>query len=109
MFGVPALTLSGFLRVTTHPRIFEAPTPLDEALDFVDALTSRSYCATVQPGARHWSIFTDLLRTTHAKGNLVPDAYLAAMAIENGANWVTTDGDFARFPGLRTLDPRHPT
>lgn len=107
MFGIPELALSGFLRIATHPRIFETPTPLDDALDFIDTLTGRSNCMTTQPGPRHWSIFTDLLRTSHARGNLVPDAYLAAMAIENGDGWVSTNSDFARFPGLRTIDPRN--
>jgi hypothetical protein len=57
------------------------------------------------PGERHWEIFTRLCRGTDAKGNVVPDAYLAALAIEAGAEWVTTDRDYARFPGLRW---RHP-
>lgn len=106
LFGAPALTLSGFLRVSTHPRVFETPTPLDDALEFVDTLTGRANFVTVVPGARHWSIFTDLLRTAHARGNLVADAYLAAIAIETGSEWVTTDDDFARFEGLRIIDPR---
>lgn len=50
-------------------------------------------------------IFTDLCRRAGAKGNLVPDAFLAALAIESGSEWVTTDRDYARFPGLRW---RHP-
>ncbi|MEN8376929.1 MAG: PIN domain-containing protein, partial [Gemmatimonadota bacterium] len=57
------------------------------------------------PGPRHWSIFRDLCEAVDARGNLVPDAYLAALAIENGAEWITTDRDFTRFPGLRM---RHP-
>ena len=57
------------------------------------------------PGARHFGIFVDLVRRTGAKGNHVADAYHAALAIETGSEWVTTDGDFARFPGLRW---RHP-
>jgi len=59
----------------------------------------------VAPGARHWEIFAGLVRAAHATANLVPDAYLAALAIENGATFVTRDRGFARFPGLRTLDP----
>jgi len=57
------------------------------------------------PGKRHWAIFTRLCRDVEAKGNLVPDAYLAALAIESGCEWVTTDRDFARSSGLRW---RHP-
>jgi hypothetical protein len=106
LFGAPALALSGFLRVTTHPRVFETPTPPHDAMEFVTALTDRPNFMTVYPGTRHWSIFADLLQATHSRGNLVPDAYLAAMAIESGGEWVTTDGDFARFPNLRTMDPR---
>jgi len=109
LFGAPSLSLSGFIRVSTHPRVFETPTPLDDALSFVAALTERPNFVTVEPGPRQWTIFTDLLRTAHARGNLVPDAYLAAMAIETGSEWVTTDGDYARFTGLRTVDPRNVT
>ena len=106
MFGVTPPALSGFLRVSTHPRIFETPTPVSDALGFIEALTAQPNCAIVQPGSRHWSIFTDLIRATFARGNLIPDAYLAAIAIESGSEWITTDGDFARFPNLRTVDPR---
>ena len=59
----------------------------------------------VTPGRDHWRIFRRLCDEAGAKGNLVPDAFLAAMAIEHGCEWITTDGDFARFPGLKW---RHP-
>jgi len=59
----------------------------------------------VRPGARHWSIFRKLWHDASARGNLVPDAFLAALAIEQGATWVTTDRGFARFPGLRWRVP----
>lgn len=58
-----------------------------------------------QPRRRHWEIFADLVRETQARANVVPDAYLAALAIENGATFVTRDRGFARFPGLRLIDP----
>ena len=57
------------------------------------------------PGARHWSTFTRLCQEVGARGNLIPDAYLAALAIETGSEWITTDGDYHRFSGLRV---RHP-
>jgi hypothetical protein len=60
---------------------------------------------TLAPGERHWDIFQRLCREVNAKGNLIPDAYLAALAIESGSEWITTDRDYARFPGLRW---RHP-
>ncbi|MSR20334.1 MAG: type II toxin-antitoxin system VapC family toxin [Gemmatimonadetes bacterium] len=104
-YGLSDLVLSGFLRVVTHPRVFRDPTPVAEALAFVDAVRDRSNRVRVEPGPRHWDIFRELCRRAEARGNLVPDAYLAAMAIESGAEWITTDGDFRRFAGLRT---RHP-
>jgi predicted nucleic acid-binding protein len=58
-----------------------------------------------RPGARHWEIFADLCRATGAAGNLVPNAYLAALAIESGSEWVSTDDGLARYPGLRWLHP----
>jgi len=105
-FGLTPIVLSGFLRIVTHPRVFKTPTPLADALEFVEALREQPQAEIVRPGHRHWDIFTMLAEETSARGNLIPDAYLAAIAIESGSEWVSTDGDFARFPGLRWIDPR---
>ena len=104
-YGVSDLVLSSFVRIVTHPRIFKTPTPTSAALDFADELRGRPNAVTIAPGPRHWSIFARLCRTHKVRGNLVPDAYFAALAIESGSEWITTDGDYARFPGLRW---RHP-
>jgi hypothetical protein len=104
-FGLADVVMSGFLRLVTLRRIFPVPTPLDRALEFVTALRERPNAVIVRPGNRHWQLFTGLCRTANATGNLVPDAYLAALTIESGSELVTTDRDFARFPGLRW---RHP-
>jgi toxin-antitoxin system PIN domain toxin len=104
-YGMSGLVLSGFLRVVTNPRVFRRPTPPETALKFAEAVRTQPNCVPVEPGQRHWDIFTGLCRTTGVKGNLVPDAYLAALAIESGSEWLTTDRDFSRFPGLRW---RHP-
>lgn len=104
-FGISDLVLSGFVRVVTHPAIFVKPTPIEIALEFANGVRGRPQCIPVAPGPRHWEIFTRLCREGGAKGNLVPDAYLAALAIESGSEWVTADRDYARFPGLRW---RHP-
>jgi len=104
-YGISDMVLSGFLRIVTHPRVFDPPTPLDLAVEFATAVRGGNACVSVAPGERHWEIFLGLCRTVGAKGNLVPDAYLAALAIESGSEWITTDRDFARFPGLRF---RHP-
>lgn len=107
-YGMSELVLSGFLRVVTHPQIFREPTPVPIALDFVEAVRDRPNCAVVKPGSRHWGIFTRLYRETGARGNLVPDAYLAALAIESGSDWITLDRGFARFPDLRWRHPLGP-
>jgi toxin-antitoxin system PIN domain toxin len=104
-FGLSTHVLSGMLRIVTHPRVFATPTPIDVALEFAQSLRARSNCVPVTPGARHWDIFTELCRTTAATGNLIPDAYFAALAIESGSQWVTTDAGFARYPGLRWCHP----
>lgn len=104
-YGVSELVLSGFVRIVTHPRICAKPTSTARALAFCEVLRSQPNAAVLAPGPRHWSIFTRLCSEAGARGNLVPDAYLAALAIETGSEWITTDGDYRRFRGLRL---RHP-
>ena len=104
-FGVSSIVLSGFVRITTHPRVFEDPSPPATAFAFADAMRSARNAVAIEPGPRHWSLFERLCVESGAKGNLVADAYLAALAIESGSEWITTDRDFARFQGLRW---RHP-
>lgn len=103
--GIAPMVGSGFLRVVTHPRIFRDPTPLADALAFVEAVRSSPASVDVVPGERHWSIFTGLCAATSARGNTIPDAFLASIAIEQSATWVTADRGFARFPGLRVEHP----
>ena len=104
-FGLSEVVCSSFLRLVTNPRIWNPPTPMDVALDFIEALRERPNCVLVSPGPRHWGIFAELCRQLGLGGNIVADAYLAALAIESGNEWVTADRDFRRFPGLRW---RHP-
>lgn len=104
-FGVSELVLSRFLRIVTHPRVMKVPAPIASALAFTEALRAQPNAVGLSPAGRHWEIFERLCRDANATGNLVPDAYLAALAIEHGADLVTTDRDFARFPSLRW---RHP-
>jgi uncharacterized protein len=104
-FALSDGVLSGFVRVVTHPRIFRPPSPIEHALGFAEDLLGQPNCVMIRPGPRHWGLFTRLCRESGAKGNLVPDAYLAALAIEAGCELITTDRDFARFKGLRR---RHP-
>jgi uncharacterized protein len=104
-FGISELALSAFVRIVTHPRIYPDPTPNERALDFAGQLRRHDSCFLISPGERHWEIFDRLCRAAGAKGALVTDAYFAALAIESGAEWITADRDYARFPGLRW---RHP-
>jgi uncharacterized protein len=104
-FGTNDHILSGVLRVLTHPRVFDPPSTLETALAFVGEIRSHPAGVPILPGPRHWEVFLDLCRSAEARGNLVPDAYFAALAIESGCEWITTDRDYARFPGLRW---RHP-
>lgn len=104
-YGMSDLVLAGFLRITTHPRIFKHPDRLEDAQAFVEELRDQPACVPIMPGPRHWPIFCDLCRQADVKGSHIWDAYLAAMAIEHGCEWITSDRDFARFPGLRWRQP----
>lgn len=100
-FAISELVLSGFLRIVTHPKIFNPPSSCKDALVFVGQIRNQPNCVIVSPQNRHWDIFTKLCEEANAKGNLIPDAYHAALAVETGSTWITTDRDFSRFTGLR--------
>lgn len=104
-FAVAEHALLGMVRVSTHPKVFRSPSRVEDALAFVEALRTHPSCRVVAPTAAHWSLFAKLCHRSNAKGNLVSDAWLAALAIESGCTWITTDRDYARFPALRW---RHP-
>ena len=104
-YAISDLVLSGFVRVVTHPKVFKRPSTLADAFAFAEQVSDRANCIRVEPGPRHWDLFRRLCLAAGAKGNLVPDAYLAAIAIESGCEWISTDRDFSRFTGLRW---RHP-
>lgn len=104
-FGVSDPVLASVVRLVTNPRIFVPPTPSAVAFEYCALVRAAPAAVSVVPGPRHWAIFEDLCRTVDARGNVVPDAYLAALAIEHGATWVTTDRGFARFPGLQWRVP----
>jgi uncharacterized protein len=104
-YGMSLQVLSAVVRVTTHPKVFNRPSDLEEVLRFADLLLGQPQCVPVQPGDAHWGIFTRLCREADARGNLVPDAWFAAMAIEAGCEWVSLDRDYSRFPGLKWRPP----
>lgn len=104
-YGMSPQVLCSVARIATHSRVYVTPSRLDEALAFARVLLEQPRCTVVTPGVRHFQIFEDLCRSAAASGNLVQDAWFAALAIESGCEWITTDTDFARFRGLRWRRP----
>lgn len=100
-FSLIPNSLSRFLRIVTHPRVFQQPSPVSEALEFCDRLVNCDLARMIGPGPRHWEVFSRLCREEDARGDLISDAWFAAVAIENGCEWITLDRDYARFAGLR--------
>lgn len=100
-FGVSPLALAAVVRVTTSPRFYPDPSPLDEAFGFCEDILGQPYCDIVEPGPQHFGIFKRLCLETDTRGRMVTDAWYAALAIEWGCDWITLDRDFARFPGLK--------
>ncbi len=103
--ALPWTVLLGFLRVSTHPRLFEAPLTPERATEIVDGWLARPNVVTLNPGDGHWAILRSLLSQTGTAGNLTTDSHLAAMAIENGCELCSTDSDFARFRRVRWVNP----
>ena len=99
-FTVPAFVWGSFLRVTTNHRIFEVPTPRPEAFAFIDATCAQPLHLSVGPGPRHLALLQLLSDEADASGDLVPDAVIAAVAMEHGCQVVTLDRDFARFSSV---------
>ncbi|MBI2338882.1 MAG: type II toxin-antitoxin system VapC family toxin [Deltaproteobacteria bacterium] len=100
-FALCSFVCSGFLRIVTNHRIFVEPTPISDGIRFLESLLTRDNCRTVEPGERHWEIFSTFLKETKATGNLVSDAYLASIAVEHGLELLTHDSDFKRFAELK--------
>jgi toxin-antitoxin system PIN domain toxin len=99
------VTLWAFLRISTNPRVFERPLSTKEAGAAVSSWLAQPLAGVLEPDERHWEILGGLMRSGQTTGPLVMDAALAAIAIEHGATLYTTDRDFARFPGLRWINP----
>ena len=104
-FALSESVLGRFVRIVTNPRIFRDPTPTAEAFRFCEELRQRPNARILTPGQAHWEIFRGLCQAVDARGKLVADAQHAALAIECGCEWITTDADFSRFPGLRWSHP----
>jgi toxin-antitoxin system PIN domain toxin len=99
------LTLWAFLRISTNPRVFERPLSTSEAGAAISSWLAQPGAGILEPGERHWEILRGLMREGQTVGPLVMDAVVAAIAVEHGATLCTTDRDFARFPGLKCMNP----
>jgi toxin-antitoxin system PIN domain toxin len=103
--GLPWPSLLAFLRLVTNPRLFENPEPITDAWEQVMAWSNCDPSWIPQPTERHIQILGSLLSGSGVHANLVPDAHLAALAIEHGLILCSTDGDFGRFSELRWRNP----
>ena len=102
---IPLVTVLGFTRISTDIRVFREPFTLAYALDIVKSWLALPNVRIVEPSTDHWSTFRRVAIEGQARAGAITDAHIAALAIENGAELCTTDRGFARFNGLRTLDP----
>jgi uncharacterized protein len=104
-YGISPQVLAGVLRICAHPKIYRQPAALGETLALCEALLEPAHSTVIHPGERHWPIFMDLCKSSDGAGNLVQDAWFAALAIEHGCQWISTDADYDRFRGLRWQRP----
>ncbi|MGI8730668.1 MAG: TA system VapC family ribonuclease toxin [Solirubrobacteraceae bacterium] len=98
--GLSVIALSAVVRLATNPRVFARPDTTDAVLDYLDVLLDPPG-RVISEGERHWPRFAALCRDLQLRGNLVPDAHLAALALEQCAELITFDRGFGRYPRLR--------
>jgi uncharacterized protein len=103
--GLAWIVILAFVRLTTRPGIMRRPLALVDAVAYVDSWLEQPCVEIVAPGEHHWAIFSRLLETTGTAGNLTSDAHIAALALERGARVCSADHDFARFPGVKHVNP----
>lgn len=103
--GLAWSVVLGFLRLTTNARVLPRPLTTEQAFAIIDDWFAQPSVQAVAPTDRHWAIVKEILAPLGAAGNLTSDAHLAGLAIEHGACLCSTDNDFARFAGLRWVNP----
>ncbi len=110
LFGLPDTVLTGFLRVVTNRKVFSEPAEMPEALSLTSTLQQSPNYRTIHPSSAAWDQFAAFAaRDPYVVGNLVPDAWLASIAISSGARLATADAGFARFERLKWFNPVHST
>lgn len=103
--GMPWASLLGFIRLSINPKVMPKPLTLEQALDQVFEWLSLPNVSVVAPGIGHLSHFSSCCRNVRASHHLITDAHLAALALEHQATMASCDTDFAKFPGLRWINP----
>jgi toxin-antitoxin system PIN domain toxin len=103
--GFPILALYGFLRFVTNAGLASRPLSFQQACAVINSWLDQQHTSSLHPGQRHWDILQKLSNEAPLRGNLITDAAIVAIAEEHGATIYSHDRDFARFPGLRWLDP----
>ena len=103
--GLPWTSLLAFVRLVSNPRVFPRPLPISDAWKQVEEWRGSDHVFSPEPTAKHPIVLETLMRNAVDRSNLVPDAHLAALAIEYGLTLCSTDGDFARFQGLTWENP----
>ena len=102
-WALPWPCVHEFLAISTHPRIYDPPTPLDRALDQVDAWLESPYLELLGASSQHWPVLRALMESSRVVGPAVHDARIAALCLHHGVReLLTADRDFSRFPGLRS-------
>jgi toxin-antitoxin system PIN domain toxin len=103
--GMSWVVVSGFIRISTHPKLLKQPLPVQEAIRIARSWLNRNHVRIIEPGSDFQNHFFSGLENLGTAGNLTTDAYLAALAIDYQAELHSCDTDFIRFPGLRWKNP----
>jgi hypothetical protein len=103
--GLPWPVMLGFIRISTNARLFTRALTVEQAVATLDSWLAQPPVVPIQSGENHWHLLKELLLEAGSAGNLTMDAHLAALAMENGAELVSTDTDFTRFRHLRFINP----
>lgn len=103
--GLPWVVLLAFMRVTTRSGLFQKPLTVEAAFDLIEAWLQQVSVTVPEPSVRHLQTMRDLVSPLGLGGNLTSDAFLAALAIEYGAELCSADNDFGRFKRLRWRNP----
>jgi uncharacterized protein len=103
--SIPLVTLLAFIRIGTHPKVFARPMGVEDAVGAVQSWLELPNVSIAEPASSHWTQLAAVARSGQARGGEVMDAHVATLAIQSGATLCTTDKGFARYDGLKRLNP----